>query len=370
MKKSRVSLVAAGAALALTATVMSISAPANAGAGTLSGQAFTASAGVPTSSLALGRRKTKLKVKATANAVIVLEKAEVYGKVNGPKKRKVMLQLKDAYGWRKIDQDKSNKKGKYALKVPTKWYGKKKMRVVVKPTRKFQGKVKKVAVKVTEGYEPLGKKKAWTRITQYKTRYNPCQTVKYAVNANMLPADGIGVLNEAVFRIELATGLRYKYSGATKAIPFRTTSGRDEDKKANLSVAWSSPDTDASNLAGSVLARGGFSKARWVAKRKTYKLLKTGLLMDASDTYEDRGFLNGGGLGAVHMHELTHAAGLGHSKDSLQLMYPYTDPTRPALFGAGDLTGLKKSGRDAGCLSSGNARVVTNGPELTPTSLP
>ena len=105
----------------------------------------------------------------------------------------------------------------------------------------------------------------------------------------MLPADGVAVLNEAIFRIELATGLKYKYSGATSAIPFRTTPGKEQDKKANLSVAWSTPDTDASNLAGGVLARGGFSKAQWVAKRKTYKLTKTGLLMDASDTYEDRG---------------------------------------------------------------------------------
>ncbi len=369
MKNTRVSVVAAGATLALTATVMSIAPATAAQSGPVQGQAFQASAGVHASALALGRRKTKLKVKTTANAVVVLQPAVVSGKVNGPK-RKVMLQLKNAYGWKKVDKDKSNKKGKYALEVPTKWYGKKKMRVVVPATRQFQGKVKKVAVKVTEGYVPAGNKKAWTRISSYKTRYNPCQTIKFAVNPSMLPADGIAVLNEAIFRIELATGLKYKYSGATSAIPFRTTPGKEQDKKANLSVAWSTPDTDASNLAGGVLARGGFTKAQWVAKRKTYKLTKTGLLMDASDTYEDRGFANGGGLGAVHMHELTHAAGLGHSNDPLQIMYPYTDPTRPALFGAGDLSGLKQSGMDAGCLSSGNARVVVDGPELTPTSLP
>ena len=175
MKNSRVSVVAAGATLALTATVLTIAPATAAQGGALEGQSFQASAGVHASALALGKRRTKLKVKTTANAVVVLQPAEVTGKVSGSK-RKVMLQLKNAYGWKKVDKDKSNKKGEYALEVPTKWYGKKKMRVVVAPNRKFQGKVKKVAVKVTEGYDPAGNKKAWTRISSYKTRYNPCQT--------------------------------------------------------------------------------------------------------------------------------------------------------------------------------------------------
>ena len=186
----------------------------------------------------------------------------------------------------------------------------------------------------------------------------------------MLPADGVAVLNEAIFRIEMASGLRYKYDGTTNAIPFRTTPGKERDKKANLSVAWSTPDTDAANLGGLVLARGGFNGTQYVPRRKTYKLTKTGLLMDASDTYEDRGFANGAGLGAVHMHELVHAAGLGHTNDPTQIMYPVVDASRPALYGKGDITGLKQSGQDAGCLSGGNARVVADGPELTPTSLP
>ena len=358
--------------MAMTATVMSIS-PANATpTGVLAqGQSFQASAGVLTSAAALGRRKTTLTVKASASKVVVLQPATISGKVNGPNKRRVVLQLKNAYGWGNVDKDKTNTSGKYKLEVPTKWYGKKKMRVVVPPTRRFQGKIKTVAVKVTEGYVPLGKNKAWTRISPgNKTRYNPCQTIKFVVNPNTLPADGIAVLTEAVFRIELATGLRYKYSGATKAIPFRTTPGKKEDKKANLAVAWSTPETDAANLAGGVVARGGFSKYQRTNRKNTFALTKTGLLMDAGFVYADRGFVNGAGMGAVHMHELVHAAGMGHSKDTLQIMYPYIDATRPALFGAGDITGLKQHGQDAGCLSRGNARVVPGAVDLTPVSLP
>ena len=361
-------MVAVGAAMAMTATVMT-TAPAQSDPSAPTGISQASISGLA-SNAALGKRRTRVTAKASASSVVVLTPATVTGKVNGPK-RKVLLQLKNAYGWKTVDKDKTNKRGKYALKVPTKWYGKKKMRAVAPPTRRFRGDINKVSVRVTEGYVPLGANRSWTRLTNYKTRYNPCQTIKYVVNPNTLPADGVAVLNEAIFRIELATGLRYKYSGATGAIPFRTTNGRDEDKKANLAIAWSTPDTDASNLAGGVLARGGFSKAQWVPKRKTYKLTKTGLLMDASDTYAFRGFENGSSLGAVHMHELTHAAGLGHAdNDPTQIMYPYANPEKPALFGNGDLTGLKKSGQDAGCLSRGNARVVADGPELTPVSLP
>ena len=364
---------AAGATIALTATVLT-SAPAQASAPMAAGQTFSASSGVEAASaLALGRRKTKLSVKTTAAEVGALQPAAVYGKVNGPK-RKVVLQLKNAYGWRVVDKDKSNKKGKFELKAPTQWYGRKKMRVVVPPTRAFQGKVKKTAIRIDEGYEPLGSKSSWTRITNVKVRYNPCQTIKYAVNPNMLPADGIAVLNEAIFRIEVASGLRYKYAGSTNAIPFRTTKGKEADKSANLAVAWSSPDTDASNLAGGVLARGGITKATWIAKRKTYKAVKTGLLMDASDQslYTDRSFVNGAGLGAVHMHELAHAAGLGHTEDTTQIMDAYVSDARPALFGKGDINGLSKMGLDGGCLSkSGNARVLPGAePEFTPVNVP
>jgi hypothetical protein len=354
MKRTRVSVVAAGASLALTATVMTI-APATAGS---AGQGFKAT-GAETSShaLAAGRKKTKLKVKVDASSVVVLTPTAVTGKISGPK-RKVQLQLKNAYGWRKVDADKSNKKGKFALKAPTKWYGKKKMRVVAAPVRGFGGKVKPVAVRVTEGYTPLGSKGSWSRLTPgKKTRYNPCQTIKYAVNPSNLPADGVGVLNEAVFRMELATGLRYKYSGATKAIPFLQR-GKAYDKKANLAVAFTSPDV-LNYLAGGTLAVGGYMRYAYVPKRKTYKLLKTGVAFDNTDVYDYRGFENGAALGAVVMHELTHATGLGHVPgDETQIMDPFVNPARPALFGAGDLTGLKKSGQDAGCLSSGNARVL------------
>lgn len=357
-------MVAAGAALALTATVMSISPASSAPSGP---SVFSAAAGVEASAAsALARRKTKLKVKRSAKAVIVLQPAVVRGKVSGPK-RTLILQQKNAYGWRKVDKDKSNKKGKFRLKVPTRYYGKKKMRVVAPPTRGFQGKIKGVSVRVQEGYAPLGRKNSWSRLssTNQKIRYNPCQKIKYAINPGGLPADAVAILNEAIFRLELASGLRYKYVGTTSAIPFRSGGGKEADRKANLSLAWTSAAV-ANDLAGNVVGLGGIVKARYIRPRGTFLSTKTGVLIDAEYPYPFRGFENGGGLGALHMHELVHATGLGHAdNDSTQVMYPSLNPNNPALYGKGDLTGIKKVGLDAGCLSGGNARPLPGEPVVT-----
>jgi hypothetical protein len=306
--------------------------------------------GVPATASAPDLKPTRIKVKASAGEVVVLQPVRVQGRVSGPRRR-VELELRDDYEWRRIDRKKTDGLGRYRFKAPTSWYGKKRLRVVAPATKTHEDAKTRVSVRVAPGYVPLGSKDSWDRISPYKTRYDPCQKVPYAVNPRMLPVDGMAVLNEAIFRVELATGLRYRYVGATRAIPFRTTAGQDTDKDANLVVAWSTPETDAANLAGGVLARGGYLRADdWVRSRRTYKLEKTGILLSASAQYAYRGFENGSALGAVHMHVLGSALGLGNIDDPTQIMDRYARVERPALFGKGDLAGLREHGRDAGCL--------------------
>jgi hypothetical protein len=52
------------------------------------------------------------------------------------------------------------------------------------------------------------------------------------------------------------------------------------------------------------------------------------------------------------MHELGHSIGLDHPRiaDKAQIMYP-TLSRKYAVWGAGDLTGLKVLGRNSGCLA-------------------
>jgi predicted Zn-dependent protease len=54
---------------------------------------------------------------------------------------------------------------------------------------------------------------------------------------------------------------------------------------------------------------------------------------------------------AALLHELGHAVGLNHAHFTSEVMYPSVSDAGPNYYSAGDLAGLAKVGRPAGCLS-------------------
>jgi predicted Zn-dependent protease len=64
------------------------------------------------------------------------------------------------------------------------------------------------------------------------------------------------------------------------------------------------------------------------------------------------GFGRGATRGALLLHEIGHALGLMHVGVTSQTMYPSVVSRASTGFNTGDLAGLRKLGRSAGCLSS------------------
>ena len=278
----------------------------------------------------------------------------VNGKIKGKKirKRVTILQQKLPSGWQKVDKDKTNGKGRFHLKAKTNWYHKKlKMRVVVQPTRKAAGNTSKGhGFTVNPAYAPQGDSSAWSRIAPgYKIQYNPCAPVRWRLNTQYAP-DGVKPeVKAALKQLGAATGIRFVYTGETKAIP---GSSRKWPGNTNRVVAWAAPSQTKWNLYGNTIGRGGQLKTKWARTatgKRAVQITRSGLVMD--NTFAaPAGFVGPNARGSIIVHELGHAAGLGHTNDQVQQMYPSAVNTANGIYQAGDLAGLRHVGLMTGCL--------------------
>jgi hypothetical protein len=175
-------------------------------------------------------------------------------------------------------------------------------------------------------------------------RWNPCAVVTYRVRGGT-PAR-LADVREALRRVTYETGVRFRELGATAQVP----GSRGFRYDADLVVAWARPD-DTTLLGGERAAAGGFEGP--VAGRGGRPRIRNGfVVVDETKVDEmDPGFGAGATQGQVLLHELGHAMGLDHVTAAHQMMRPEVDNHAvAALYGAGDLTGLRRIGRAAGCL--------------------
>jgi hypothetical protein len=124
-------------------------------------------------------------------------------------------------------------------------------------------------------------------------------------------------------------------------------------------IAFTSPDKTNYSLSGTVLGEGGFSYAwasRTVSGRTTYYVAaqRGFVVIDTPQMLKQT--MGGFGAGArrtnLLLHELGHAMGLGHVTDLRQQMYPTLRSASPNGLAAGDLAGLARVGRGAGCVNT------------------
>jgi len=191
-------------------------------------------------------------------------------------------------------------------------------------------------------------------------RWNPCQPIHYQVDLANAPAGALADVREAVRRTSEATGIAFAYDGETVRTPdqqigsaFQTTlpgAARwlpllfawvphqhfDFIVDTNRAAAFGLPDRGDGDLSNTYVS---------------------GVIAVDAGGRLPPGFAGRYSLGPVLMHELGHIMGLAHVGSPHELMWSPEVPhaaEAPDMhltdWGPGDLEGLAKLGRSAGCL--------------------
>ena len=193
------------------------------------------------------------------------------------------------------------------------------------------------------------------RVGGAPVRWNPCDTITYAVNAAGVTSPVRPDLREALRRVTRATGIGFRSVGTTRETFIRAYQRMRYEgviRKAELILIWVDHDAYLAILRRLNDPRPSIAFAKTMAGLFAHQDQYFGgiVVMDA-DATATRGFGYRYAHGSVLLHELGHIMGLNHVRDPDQLMYSGRHPNFSVrTFGQGDLEGLRRRGADAGCL--------------------
>lgn len=175
-------------------------------------------------------------------------------------------------------------------------------------------------------------------------RFNPCQTVQYVVNPDGAPAGGLTAVNQAIGAISQATGIQFASAGITS----ETGGAERPNYQPSYGQTWAPVLIAWKHLGKADGADHGFAGVGGpqapVLAGTTYEYVSGFVLMNADDP------VPANLLRPILMHELGHVMGLDHVSLPQDIMDPAGTVTPNQTWGPGDLAGLQKVGKAAGCL--------------------
>lgn len=181
-------------------------------------------------------------------------------------------------------------------------------------------------------------------------RFNPCEPLHYVVNPDDAPSGGIDDIHEAARLAGETTGIEMVFDGMTDEASGRQRRiyqpDRYGERWAPVFIGWVAHtpgifDEHDAGVAGTAYVQNSDGILVYVTGA---------VLLDASENLAN-GFAPGKTWGKVILHELGHVLGLDHVDNPAQVMHASL-VSSPAVWGPGDLAGLRELGSLAGCLET------------------